>query len=435
MSSTETVPADKPARLTSLDAYRGFVMLAMASAGLALHKAAQQPEVLSRFDGTPYSAAWKSLCGVVAYQLEHVPWTGCGFWDLIQPSFMFMVGVAMPYSYARRQSLGASPLSTAGHVVLRSLILVFLGIFLSSNWSKQTNFTFVNVLTQIGLGYSFVYLLLGRGPRVQLAAIAAILVGYWYLFFQHPLPPADFDYASMNVPADWQYLTGMAAHWNKHTNFAAWFDAQWLGRGFMNLFPREKEFRFNEGGLSDPQFRPVDGDDDPRADGGRAAPRPVIADRESEAARVVGRALPGARHGGRRHDLAVLSLPMVAVPDRQTNLDPELGGLFERLDVLDARRILLGHRHQEMEGLGLPAGRRRDEFDRHVLHGAIAETMDQLDLEDPLRPAHFRRPRRPHRAGRRTTVCDVADLPVDVPAEDLRAHLIAVLREANSSMD
>jgi predicted acyltransferase len=256
MAPPEPPALDKPVRLTSLDAYRGFVMLAMASAGFALPAAMKNAEVLARFDGTSYAPQWKAVCGFVGYELEHVPWTGCSFWDLIQPSFMFMVGVALPYSYARRRSLGASTASTIAHVLFRSVILVLLGLFLSSNSSPQTNFTFVNVLTQIGLGYAFVYLLLGRGLGLQLAAIAAILGGYWYLFYQHPLPPTDFDYAAVKIPEDWTFLTGLGAHWNKHTNFAAWFDAEWRDIGFMNLFPRPQPFRFNEGGYQTLNFVP-----------------------------------------------------------------------------------------------------------------------------------------------------------------------------------
>jgi len=242
---------EKPARLVSLDAYRGFVMLAMASAGLGLARVGKSAEILERFDQTSCESAWRSLWGFLAYQTEHVPWIGCSFWDLIQPSFMFMVGVALPYSYARRQALGESSAQRFAHVLLRSGILILLGIFLSSNWNDHTNYTFVNVLTQIGLGYPILYLLLGRGFKVQLAAVATILVGYWYAFYQHPLPGPDFDYAAVGVPADWEFLSGLAAHWNKNANFASEFD-QW----FLNLFPRPEPFVYNNGGYQTLNFIP-----------------------------------------------------------------------------------------------------------------------------------------------------------------------------------
>ncbi|MBL8798305.1 MAG: DUF5009 domain-containing protein, partial [Planctomycetia bacterium] len=145
----ETVkPGD---RLVSLDAYRGFIMIAMASHGLAIPEVVKQMAKNSP-DGT-VSPFWKAL----AFHTDHVPWVGCSFWDLIQPSFMFMVGVALPYSYASRLAKGAPAWKIYGHALWRSLLLVLLGVFLSSNWSKQTNWSFVNVLSQIGLGYFFLY--------------------------------------------------------------------------------------------------------------------------------------------------------------------------------------------------------------------------------------------------------------------------------------
>lgn len=243
----------KPARLVSLDAYRGFVMLAMASSGLALSQAASNAEVFGKFDGTSFEGAWKGLLKILEYQLSHVEWTGCSAWDLIQPSFMFMVGVAIPYSFARRKSLGDSYLKILFHTIIRSFVLIGLGVFLRSLGQEQTRFTFEDVLSQIGMGYTFVFLLQGRGLIVQMLALLAILVGDWYLFYQHPLPPEGFDYASVGAEP---YFTGYAAHWNKNTNFAHWFDADAFGVGFLNLFPRKEKFLFNGGGYQTLNFIP-----------------------------------------------------------------------------------------------------------------------------------------------------------------------------------
>jgi predicted acyltransferase len=113
---------------------------------------------------------------------------------------MFMVGVALPYSLSSRLNQGQSYLRIFAHTLYRSLVLVLLGVFLSSNGARQTDFTFVNVLTQIGLGYTLVFLLAGRGAAVQLAAIALILAGYWAAFALHPLPPPGFDYRTVLDP-------------------------------------------------------------------------------------------------------------------------------------------------------------------------------------------------------------------------------------------
>jgi heparan-alpha-glucosaminide N-acetyltransferase len=235
-------PIPSSQRLASLDAYRGLVMLMMASAGFGFGAAAQH---------FPHSEVWQWA----RFETGHCEWVGCSVWDLIQPAFMFMVGVAIPYSYSRRQQEGQSSLRMFGHAVRRSILLVVLAIFLVSPWSRQTNFSFSTVLAQIGLGYVFVALLRGRGVTVQSAAALTILAGYWALFAIWPLPPAGFDYASVGVPADWSEENGLAgffAHWNKNTNFAAWFDT-W----FLNLFPREKRFEFEPGGYQTLNFVPA----------------------------------------------------------------------------------------------------------------------------------------------------------------------------------
>src|SRR5262245_34443242 len=100
--------SSEPERLTSLDAYRGFIMLVMVSAGfgftaVARHFDAPHPaQILGyQFDE---SQVWRFL----GKQFDHVTWGDCAFWDLIQPSFMFMVGVAMPFSHASRLGKGQS---------------------------------------------------------------------------------------------------------------------------------------------------------------------------------------------------------------------------------------------------------------------------------------------------------------------------------------
>ena len=234
-------PKSPLTRLASLDAYRGFIMLVMVSAGFG------------------FAAVWKNhfqddpLWQFLAYEFAHVPWTGCAFWDLIQPSFMFMVGVAIPFSYASRVAKGQSSLRIGAHVVYRAIILILLGIFLSSGGRGQTvtNFTFVNVLTQIGLGYAFVYLLRGRSFGFQLLILVTILAGYWYLFFQQPVENEASAILS-STPGDRElWFTGLFAHWNKNANFAAEFD-QW----FLNLFPRNRPFLLNEGGYQTLNFVP-----------------------------------------------------------------------------------------------------------------------------------------------------------------------------------
>jgi len=252
MTSDSPAPAAAPAaqatglsgmpagRLMSMDAYRGFVMLLMAAELLHfshLHEA------------FPDSALWAFL----AYHQSHVDWAGCSLHDLIQPSFSFLVGVALPYSMGSRASQGQSFGTQWAHAARRSLILVLLGIFLRSTHSEQTNFTFEDTLTQIGLGYPILFWLGSRPVRVQWLALAVILVGYWLAFVLDPAPTAAFGYAAVGVPADWpHHYTGLAAHFNKNSNLAWAFDT-W----FLNLFPRPEPFLYNGGGYATLSFIPT----------------------------------------------------------------------------------------------------------------------------------------------------------------------------------
>jgi heparan-alpha-glucosaminide N-acetyltransferase len=228
-----------PARLLSLDAYRGFVMFLMMAEVLQLWRMAQL---------NPGSAFWKFL----GHHQTHSAWLGCTLHDLIQPSFSFMVGVALPFSLASRASRGQSHSTLFLHALWRSLLLILLGVWLRSIGRPQTYWTFEDTLSQIGFGYPLLFLLGLRSMRVQWIAFAAIVIGYWAAFALYPLPAADFDYANVGVPANWPLLKDFAAHWNKNSNLAWAFDT-W----FLNLFPREKPFVFNEGGYATLSFIPT----------------------------------------------------------------------------------------------------------------------------------------------------------------------------------
>lgn len=256
-------PATKAsARLVSIDAYRGFVMFLMMAEVLWLAGVAR---------ALPESRFWAFL----AHHQDHVAWVGCALHDMIQPSFSFLVGVALPFSLAARLGRGQSRVRLRLHAAWRALALVLLGIFLRSVGAKQTNFTFEDTLTQIGLGYFVLFLLGERLVKIQPSsrsldgevaattpksgfcaswiALAAILLGYWALFARYPLPGPDFDWQRAGTSADWSSnLTGFAAHWNKNTNPAWAFDT-W----FLNLFPRQSPFTNNGGGYSTLSFIPT----------------------------------------------------------------------------------------------------------------------------------------------------------------------------------
>ena len=137
------------------------------------------------------------------------------------------------------------------HAVVRSLVLIWLGIFLSSNWENRTDWVFTNVLSQIGLGYTFLFVLAWVRPRWQVLAAGLILLAYWWAFALYPSASSTSS-ASLGLPSDWPRLQGFAAHWEKNANLAAHVD-----RWFLNLFPRGgKPFIFNKGGYATLNFVP-----------------------------------------------------------------------------------------------------------------------------------------------------------------------------------
>ena len=132
-AATVINPSAVTRRITSVDVYRGFVMLLMMAEVLSFRHVAES---------LPNSSFWHFLY----FHQDHVPWVGCSLHDLIQPSFSFLVGVALPFSIASRMAKGATFGNLLKHALIRSLILILLGIFLRSMHSQQTYFTFEDTL-------------------------------------------------------------------------------------------------------------------------------------------------------------------------------------------------------------------------------------------------------------------------------------------------
>ena len=216
-------------RNVAVDAYRGFVMLLMMAEVLELSRLAKA-----------YPGNW--LLDALAYNQTHVDWSGCSLHDTIQPGFSFLVGVALPYSIASRVAKGGTLPKMFLHALWRSVVLIALGIFLRSMHSPQTYYTFEDTLTQIGLGYPFLFLLGFRPPRWQWIALFALLIGYWLAWALYPASPAAWSHD----------FTGFMAHWNKDNNLGNHFD-QW----FLNLFPRVKPYVANSGGYLTLSFIPT----------------------------------------------------------------------------------------------------------------------------------------------------------------------------------
>jgi predicted acyltransferase len=176
--SLPPAPELKPgARLTSLDAYRGFIMLLLVSHGFGF-------AVLSHYPG------WAWLAG----QVDHAAWEGCTFWDLIQPAFTFMVGMAMPFAFARRMAEGATNRALFRHVAYRAVVLIALSNVMS-NWGGKPRpvLQLINVLCQIAFGYVLCFLITRLRFTAQVGIAAAMLAGYWALFVLFPGPDGAFS--------------------------------------------------------------------------------------------------------------------------------------------------------------------------------------------------------------------------------------------------
>jgi predicted acyltransferase len=117
MSATQTVapvtasslPVQRPVsrRLISIDVYRGVTVAAM---------------ILVTDPGTYVH---------VYAQLSHSVWNGATLTDMIAPSFLFLVGVGLSFSFASRSRHGATRLDLARHVMLRVVGLVVVGLILN----------------------------------------------------------------------------------------------------------------------------------------------------------------------------------------------------------------------------------------------------------------------------------------------------------------
>jgi heparan-alpha-glucosaminide N-acetyltransferase len=226
---TATAPPSSPQRLESLDVYRGLTMLlAFTAANWGWQE--------------PIAEAYPWLRSFLD-QFEHVAWQGLTLWDMIQPSFMFMVGVSLPYSYASRKRRGATDAELWRHAAVRALLLVLLGIFLRSVGHDETYWTLEDVVSQIGLAYLPLFWLATRTPRVQVIAIGMILLASWLLFALWPVPTID--------PNVITHFTGFWAHWNQNVGPGVALD-RWL----LNLPPRSEPFVINDGGYYTLNFLP-----------------------------------------------------------------------------------------------------------------------------------------------------------------------------------
>jgi predicted acyltransferase len=148
-------------RVLSIDFFRGFTMFMLVT-GIA-----------TIFNGLAEHGEGGSIISFINSHLEHAKWNGLYVWDLIQPFFMFIVGVAMPFSLAKRLARGESGKSALYHALTRSLMLLILGFMLGSD---EHSIGFQNVLAQLSVTYLIAFLMMQKEIKWQLVVSFAMII-------------------------------------------------------------------------------------------------------------------------------------------------------------------------------------------------------------------------------------------------------------------
>ncbi len=193
-------------RLISLDALRGFDMFWIIGGTVIVAAAAQ-------LTGWPWLVLLRD-------QMRHTDWNGFTPYDLIFPLFLFIAGVAMPFSFDKRLARGDSKHELYRHVIARGLVLVLLGMIynglLKFDWATMR---YPSVLGRIGLAYLFAGLIvLNTGVRGRIAWMIGLLVAYWAALKFIPVPGFGAgDLAAGHTLADYidsNLLPGALLHTN-----------------------------------------------------------------------------------------------------------------------------------------------------------------------------------------------------------------------------
>src|SRR3989339_1496958 len=170
----ESKTTSSATRLHSLDALRGFyIFWIMGGESIFIG--------LASLTGWPVFKWW-------AEQLEHVPWHGFHFYDMIFPLFLFIAGISFPFSLAKRTAMNDSRKSIYKQVISRGLLLLLLGII----YNNGINFDFAHmrygsVLGRIGLAWMFAALIFMNSKLTfRIVWFAGILIVYWLMFLLFP---------------------------------------------------------------------------------------------------------------------------------------------------------------------------------------------------------------------------------------------------------
>ncbi len=180
-----------PGRLLCLDLYRGLMVAGM---------------IVVDNPGSDEHAYWPIM---------HAKWNGWTPADFIFPSFLFLVGISLVYSFDARRQRGETSKQILWHAFKRSLILIAVGLLVNASplyGLDLHSWRFEGVTQRIGLCYFVSSILeLWTGRRGQLSAFLGCLVAYWALLRFVPVPGAGIP--GRDIP-----------FMDQVQNFPAWFD-------------------------------------------------------------------------------------------------------------------------------------------------------------------------------------------------------------------
>lgn len=220
-------------RILSIDFFRGFTMFMLVT-GIA-----------TIFNGLVDEGKGGAVIAFLDKQLEHAEWHGLYAWDLIQPFFMFIVGVAMPFSLAKRLARGDSWKKAFYHALTRSFWLLVLGFMLGAG---RDSFDLTNVLAQLSFTYLVAFLLLQKKVKWQLLVsfamilISDLLYRFWPVEgFNQPFTP-DHNFGSW---VDLAITGGLnSGHWVAFNAVPTAAHTIWgtiIGKLLMTEWPHRKK--------------------------------------------------------------------------------------------------------------------------------------------------------------------------------------------------
>jgi len=181
-TKSQSTALSAPGRVTSVDFFRGFTMFLLAGESTRLYA-----HLLNLDSGAVQ---------YIANQFHHHEWHGLHFWDLIQPFFMFIVGVAIPFAVANRIKKGESSKTITLHAFKRSALLLFFGWALYFIDAGHLVFRFQNVLAQLSVTYIVAFLIRNKSFKFQLifTLIILLVIDLAYRFF----PVEGFNHPWVN---------------------------------------------------------------------------------------------------------------------------------------------------------------------------------------------------------------------------------------------